>query len=178
MIKYSLIRIDKYSDIDPRLLMDVYAESNAENTEYFFPDMDDKTEAVKKVEEGFLDFLKNDFFKKPGNLYWILEKDGIWLAALRTSELEDRTFYIEALETHPAHRRQGNASRLIEAVIEELKAGGSFRLCDCVDKENEPSAATHLSCGFKIAEETGNDLLSGELRDWEYSFEFRYDESE
>ena len=176
LITYSMLRIDKFSDIDKRLLMDVYAESNFENTDHFFPEMTDKAEAVRKVEEGFLDFLENDFFKKEGNVYWVMEKGGKWLSALRTSELEDRTFYIEALETHPDHRRQGWAARLIESVIEHLKRGGSFRLCCCVDKENTPSVETHLSCGFKITDDIGHDLLSGDNSEWDYSFEYIYDE--
>ena len=103
-----------------------------------------------------------------------MEKDGIWLSALRTTELEGRTFYIEALETQPDHRRQGWAARLIGGVIEDLKRGGSFRLRSCVDKENFPSIAAHLNSGFKIVSQSGEDLLSGEVNDHDYSFEYRY----
>lgn len=171
-----ILRIEKYGDIDQRRLMDLYSESNLENTDYFYPDIEDKAWAVGKVEEGFLDFLENEFYVKEGSVYWILEEDGVWLSALRTTELEGRTFYIEALETHPDHRRQGYAAKLIEGVIGELKKGGGFRLRSCVDKENAPSIAAHLHCGFKIADETGSDLLFGESRDWEYSFEYIWTE--
>ncbi|MBR3382336.1 MAG: GNAT family N-acetyltransferase [Clostridia bacterium] len=170
--RYTLIKAKSFDEIDRRALMDVYSESNLENTGHFFPDMEDRTEAVKMVEEGFLGFLENEFFKDEGNLYWMLEKDGKWLAALRTTELEGRTFYIEALETHPRFRKQGYASRLIEGMIEDLKRGGDFRLRSCVDKQNTPSVAAHLHCGFSIADDVGRDLLTGESSEWEYSFEY------
>ena len=46
--------ITTYADLDGPRLMAVYAESNLENTDCFFPDMADKALAVRKVEEGFL----------------------------------------------------------------------------------------------------------------------------
>ena len=55
-----LLKIKKYSDLNERKLMDVYAESNLENTDYFFPDEPDKETAVQKVETGFLNFLKSE----------------------------------------------------------------------------------------------------------------------
>ena len=54
-----LHRIAEYSGIDERKLMDLYAESNTDNIEYFFPDEEDKQLALSKVEAGFLDFLRN-----------------------------------------------------------------------------------------------------------------------
>ena len=50
--------IKSYADLDSLRLMAVYAESNLENTDYFFPEIEDKTLAVRKVEEGFLTFLQ------------------------------------------------------------------------------------------------------------------------
>lgn len=44
--------------LDERKLMDVYAESNLENTDFFCPEEPDKEAAVRMVESGFLDFLK------------------------------------------------------------------------------------------------------------------------
>ena len=55
-----LIEIKDFSNIDSRKLMDIYSESNFENVDYFFPDEVNKIEGVKKVEEGFLNFLKNN----------------------------------------------------------------------------------------------------------------------
>ena len=167
-----LIKITNYQQLDPAALMAVYAESNRENAEEMFPELD-KEEAVRKVEEGFLDFLKNDFFAKERNTYFVLAEDGEGLAALRTTELPDRLFYLEALETRPDSRRRGYAAKLITAVIAELKKAGPFRLRDCVDKMNIPSVKTHEKCGFRIVGD-GYDFLSGNTKDWEYSMEYRW----
>ena len=156
-----LLRFDHFSDLDPRKLMDVYAESNLDNTDYFFPELEDKGEAVKKVEAGFLEYLELDFFQSTGPSYWVLEEDGLWVGALRLNELKPGFYYLEALETRPDSRRKGCAVRLLTGVIEALRQQGPFELHDCVGKKNEASLRTHLKCGFRIAAEDGLDYLSG-----------------
>ena len=167
-----------YADLDGPRLMEVYAESNRENTDYFFPDVTDKALAVKKVEEGFLTFLRDEFFTGPGPAYYVLEEAGAWVSALRMNELEPGFYYLEALETRPDRRRQGHAARLLREVVDRLKAKGPFRLCDCVDKKNEPSVNTHLDCGFRIVSQTGHDYLRNTDDPWDYGFEYRYDGQE
>ncbi len=49
-----LIEITSYASLDTRKLMDLYAESNIENVDYFYPNMADKSAALALVEEGFL----------------------------------------------------------------------------------------------------------------------------
>ena len=170
-----LLRINEYCDLDERKLMDIYSESNYENTDYFFPDITDKNEAVRKVEAGFLDFLKNDFFSHEGNCYWVLEVDGSWVSAMRTSKLEAGLYYPEALETRPDCRRKSYASRLLTGVLEALKTEGPFRMCDCVSKKNIASLKTHEKCGFRIVSEKGFDYLSGESDEHCYGLEYCYD---
>ena len=168
-----ILRIGEFDRLDRNRLMAVYAESNSENAEEFYPD-EDRTLAVAKVEESFLGFLRDEFFAAPGSEYWILEEEGEWVSALRTSYLGDGLYYIEALETMPGYRRMGFAVKLLGGVIEELKKNGPFRICDCVNKGNEPSIRTHRRCGFRVASEAGSDRLRGDIRDWEYSFEYEY----
>ena len=168
-----LITVTTYTQLDTAALMAVYAESNRENAEEMFPELD-QADGVLKVETGFLDFLKTDFFAKQNNTYFVLEEGGEWLAALRTTELPERLFYLEALETRPDARRRGYAAKLINAVIAELSKGGPFRLRDCVDKMNIPSVKTHEKCGFRIVGD-GYDCLSGDTKPWEYSMEYRFD---
>lgn len=43
-----------------RQLMDVYSESNLENTDYFYPELTDKEAAVRRVEHDFLRYLETD----------------------------------------------------------------------------------------------------------------------
>lgn len=166
-----LIRIDRFEALDGAKLMELYAESNAENAEYFYPDLK-KEDAERRVAQEFLAFLRDEFFRKPENTYWVWEQDDVYLSALRLTELPDRLFYLEALETHPAHRRKGCATALLQAVIETLKRSGPFRICDCVSKHNTESIRTHLRAGFRIVSETGYDYLQGESDNRDYGFAY------
>ena len=165
-----LLQVNAYSDVDPRKLMDLYAEGNLENAEYFYPDLDRVT-GMKKVEDDFLAWLRTDFMKKPENTYWVLEENGVWVSALRLTELEGRLFYLEALETHPDHRRRGYAAKLLNEVAEALKKQGPFRICDCVSKRNTASIRTHERAGFRIVSEEGYDYLQKETYEKDYGFE-------
>ena len=172
--KNMLKKIKEYSEIDAGKLMDVYAESNLENTDYFFPEETDKEAAVRKVEEGFLDFLENEFFKLDDAAYWILEKDREWVSALRTCRISDGLYYLEALETRPDQRGKGYGSMLLSGVTEALKKEGPFRLCDCVSKKNTASLRTHEKCGFRIVSEEGYDYLNKDRDPYDYGLEYRY----
>ena len=169
-----LIKISEYQNLDARKLMDIYSESNYENTDYFYPGEADKDAAVRKVEDGFLDFLKNDFFGHAGACCWILEEDGIWVSALRISQIQSGLYYLEALETRPDRRGKGYASLLLSGVVDALKKDGPFRLCDCVSKKNTASLKTHEKCGFQIVSEEGYDYLQGEANDLDFGLEYRY----
>ena len=169
-----ILQITRYCDLDERKLMDVYAESNFENTDYFFPDETDKAVAVRKVEEGFCGFLKDEFYANAGNAYWVLEENGIWICALRLNLIEKGFYYLEALETKPDCRKQGYATKLMNGVIEELKSEGSFRICDCISKKNIASIRTHEKCGFRIVSDKGFDYLRNEADDYDFGLEFSY----
>lgn len=167
-----LRRLETFARVDGRRLMDIYREDNIENTDYFYPDMKDKVQALARVEQDFLHYLETDFFSKPGNVYWVLEENGVWVSALRLTELSPGDYYLEALSTHPDFRRQGCAARLLEAVLAELKKEGPFRLRDCVGKKNVPSLGVHEKCGFRIAAQDGTDYLSGEVNERCYGMEY------
>ena len=169
-----ILRITNYSDLDARKLMDIYAESNFENIDYFYPDETDKKAAVIKVESEFLDFLKNDFFTQPQATYWVFEENGAWISALRTCEIKTGLYYLEALETKPDCRKNGCGSFLLSGVLEVMKEDGPFRLCDCVSKKNTASLKTHKKCGFQIVSEEGYDYLHGEADDYDFGLEYRY----
>ena len=169
-----LLRITGFAELDGRKLMDVYAESNFDNTDYFFPELSDKAEALRRVEDGFLAFLQYEFFPRAGNVCWVLEEDGVWLSACRTSRIREELYYLEALETRPDRRKRGCAARLLRAVTDELGREGPFRLCDCVSKRNAASLRTHLRFGFAIASEEGFDYLRQEADPGDYGLEFRY----
>ena len=168
-----LRKITEYGDLDERKLMDIYSESNYENTDYFFPEETDKEKAVRQVEAGFLDFLKNDFFSKPEAAVCVYEESGTWFSALRTCRIRD-VYFLEALETRPDQRRKGYAALLLSAVVDALKKQGPFRLYDCVSKRNTASLKTHEKCGFRIVSEEGYDYLMEEADDHDYGLEYCY----
>jgi len=169
-----LLQISEYSKIDQRKLMDVYSESNFENTDYFYPDEMNKEVAVSKVESRFLHFLKEDFYRHAKAAYWVFEEDGIWISALRTCEIQPGLYYLEALETRPDRRQKGYGSFLLSGVLEEMKGDGPFRLCDCVGKKNTASLKTHKKCGFRIVSDKGYDYLHEETDDHDFGLEYRY----
>lgn len=171
-----LIRIKKWDDVSERKLMDIYRESNTENADFFYPDMADKRNALRKTEQGFLKFIRSEFLDGK-NCYMVLERDGIWVSALRLHWIKAGFYYMEALETHPDCRRMGNGSRLLSEVLNVLKKEGSFTVCDCVDKKNAASVSTHLKCGFVISNEVGYDYLQNETDDESYSMQFVYKEA-
>lgn len=168
-------RITRFNDIDQRKLMDIYLKGMIEDAEYQYPEIEDPQEAVRLIEESFLEWLESEFFKRPEDTYWILEEKGVWISALRTSRIEDSLYYLEALETHGDYRKRGYASTLVNAVIDALKEGGAFRLCDCVHKANEASLNTHKKCGFEIVADNGYCYLYGSTNERTYGLEYRYD---
>ena len=170
-----LLRITQYRDLDARKLMDIYSESNFENTDYFFPEEPDKEKAVRQVESGFLDFLENDFFgNQTEPAVWVYEENGIWLSALRTCMVQPGVHYLEALETRPDRRKNGYAARLLSGVTDALEKKGPFRLCSCVSKKNTASLKTHEKCGFRIVSEAGYDYLLEEADDHDFGLEYCY----
>ena len=169
-----LIKITEYQQLDTGKLMDVYYESNYENTDFFFPEEADKEAAVKMVEAGFLDFLKNDFFSKTDAAYWILETGGIYVSALRMCRIKEGLYYLEALETRPDHRRKGYGAMLLSGVADSLKEDGPFRLLSCVGKKNTASLKVHEKSGFQIVSEEGYDYLNEETDDHTFGLEYCY----
>ena len=168
-----LITISHSADLDDDKLMAIYAEGNLENTDYFYPEITDKAEAVEKVEHDFCHYIKTEFFNGK-NRYYVWENEGIWVSALRLNCLKDDFYFLEALETAPAFRKKGYATQLLTAVIDALKAKGRFKICVCVGKNNIASLKTHQKCGFNIVRENAYDYLQKEVNDHCYGLEYSF----
>lgn len=171
-----LIEISGWDSVNERKLMDIYHEGNIENTDFFYPDIADKNDALHRVEHDFLKYIRNQFLDGR-NRYMVLEHNGLWVSALRLYWIKDRFYYIEALETHPDYRKMGYASRLLSCVLNMLKKQGSFTVCDCVGKKNTASISTHLKCGFVISNDVGYDYLQEQADDRSYGMQFVYKET-
>jgi len=155
-----LKRYTALTDSELALLMEIYAEGNEENAEYFFPDME-RENAIRLVEQQFAEYLREDFFSEEGNLLYVLEAEGHWASALRLYPTPEG-YYIEALETKPALRRRGYGREILRQVIDELEPPCTVR--DCVSRKNLPSIRTHLAAGFTQVEEAKN-LLDGTVNE-------------
>ena len=143
-----------------RMVQEIYTEGNRENAQWRNPDVEDLTEAIRREEDFFVEFLEK-FMADDRNRYYILEVGGQWVSALRLTKL-DGFYYLEALETAETHRQKGYASKLIVEVISALKQRGPVTIRSSVDKENTQSLATHKKCGFVIDQEKGINYLNGD----------------
>ena len=153
-----------FEDLDFPALMRLYREGNKENGAVFYPQEAPETR-LALAERDFRAYLLEDFFSKSGVRYCIWEEHTVYLSALRLEPF-DNGLLLEALETHPDHRLRGHAKALILAVLAKLPQG--TRIYSHVDKENTPSLATHLRCGFSILHDY-TVQSGGERCDYEYT---------
>lgn len=126
-------------------LMQVYKQDNQENGREFYPD-EPEMRQLQLAEERFYQYLRESFFSVPGALYALWVQDGAYVSALRLEPYRDGLL-LEALSTHPEHRRKGYATALIRAVQAYVGVG---KIYSHVGKKNTPSRKTHESCGFRI----------------------------
>lgn len=127
-------------------LMAVYGESNRENAQERYPE-EPLYSGIYKVEQDFYQYLREVFFPVEGAVYCVLSVDAAYVSALRLEPYKDGLL-LEALETHPDHRRKGYAVMLIRRVLEVMKEQGITAVYAHVNKRNQASLVTHQKCGF------------------------------
>lgn len=154
-----LIVAKRMDDLNFSALMEIYSESNRENGRQMWPE-ETADRQLFLAEEGFGQYLREDFFPTPGALYAAWSVDGKYVSALRLEPYRDGLL-LEALETAPAHRGKGYASALLQAVIAELVPG---KLYSHVGKKNDPSLRTHEKAGFQRISE-GAVYIDGSVDD-------------
>ena len=139
-------------------LMEVYLEANQEHGAELAPEETEERQ-LQLSEEDFYTYLHDSFFKKPDAVYCIWEEAGNYVSALRLEPYRDGLL-LEALETAPKRRRQGYATRLMNAVLFTLSEQGSVCVYSHVSKKNIPSLKTHQHCGFQIILDYAAYILS------------------
>lgn len=142
-----LISADSFEKLDFSALMEVYIEGNVENGAYFWPE-ETPEQQMKLALKEFRSYLIDGFYGTAKGTYYIWTEDGRYVSVLRL-EQHPEGMLMEALETHPDHRKQGYAKKLIMAVAAQLPA--ATRVYSHVNKKNIPSLVTHQSCGFSKA---------------------------
>ena len=150
-----------------RLIHDVYPEGCIENAKWRYPDREDLSQAIEEEAEYFAKFLKEKFFPKENNTYYVLDVEGEWVSALRLTEL-DGFYYLEALETPPKQRKMGYGARVLKETIEFLAKRGPVVIRDSVKKDNLASLATHRKCGFVIEHENAIYYLDNNRVDMDH----------
>ena len=166
-----LRKLTELSPEDGARLMAVYRESNGENAAWFAPGAPTPAEGLRRTEAGFLAWLREDFLPKKENTLWVWEEDGIFLSALRLTEL-DGFLWLEALETRPDRRGQGCGEQLLRALAAELSQAGGACVRSCVGKKNRLSpgrgrAAPRVCRGGRscLQDSTGRALPSMRKRE-------------
>ncbi len=137
-----LITAKSLGDISFSQLMEVYAESNQENGREFWPE-ETPGQQLLQVEQSFLQYLREDFFRA-GGVYYIWQVENRYVSALRIEPYRDGLL-LEALETAPSQRRRGYAEVLMRCALERR---GGEKIYSHVSKRNVPSLAVHKKCGF------------------------------
>lgn len=125
-------------------LMEVYAESNRENGEDFFPQLPPEEQRIR-VEQEFYTYLVDCFFQQERAAYYIWSESGRYVSALRLEPYQDGLL-LEALETHPDDRGRGYAKQLIRSVLETVDYE---KIYVHISRRNQSSIAAHTACGFR-----------------------------
>ena len=139
------------AELDFSQLMEVYQEGNSENAREFYP-REEENVGILLAERDFYQYLKESFFPSTGAVYAVWIEGGRYVSALRLENYQDGLL-LEALETHPDHRRKGYAVKLISAVSAEMKGCGYSKIYSHVGKRNAASLNSHKACGFQRVKE-------------------------
>ena len=125
-------------------LMQVYAQTNRENAEDRYAG-EPEAVGMHLVEQDFYQYLRECFFVTPGAFYAVWGPGGRYVSALRMEPYRDGLL-LEALETAPEERQEGNAVKLIKAVLTVLP---DQKVYTHIHKKNRASIRTHEACGFR-----------------------------
>ena len=167
-----LLVLQSPEELDVPKLLAIYRESVLENCQRMFP-AETFDKSLEQYETGYAAFMREEFFAQPGHFWMVETADELWASALRLLPLEEAsTWMIEALETHPDHRRKGYGAQLLADTIRFMEeTHGSITLLSGVGKRNTASLQTHLRCGFVREKETWTE--DGETNDCQCTMAYR-----
>ncbi len=100
-------------------------------------------------ERGYLDFLRNDFFRQKDAFFAVWAPHGQYKAALRIEPYRDGLL-VAALSTAPNERRKGYGYLLVTEALKYLSTLSYKVVYSHVDKKNFPSLELHKKCGFQL----------------------------
>ncbi len=138
-----IVIFEKLKDLDFRQLMDVYEESNLKSGHEMYRE-DTEPLQLLRAEQSFYQYLSECFFSVSGAKYAVWVEEDRYMSALRIEPYQDGLL-VEGLETRPDMRNRGYAKKLLASVVASV---GEIPMYSHVEKKNEASVRTHLSCGF------------------------------
>ncbi len=138
-------------DLDFSALMAIYAHSNRENAQTLYPELSPQG-GLRRAEQDFYDYLKQDFFRTQGAFYALWEVQGEPVSALRLEPYRDG-YLLEALETDPMHRGRGYAQSLMAAFLQYAGENVLLPIYSHIRKGNIPSERVHRACGFVVCKD-------------------------
>lgn len=139
-----LLLATKLHELTFSSLMEVYSETNQDSAKHDWGNLPDSF-ALQQAEQAFYLYLKDEFFRTKGACYAVWKKNDVYVCALRLEPYKDG-FLMEALETHPDHRRKGYARELIQAVFALFP---DCKIYSHVHRKNIASLQLHEVCGFR-----------------------------
>lgn len=157
-----IIYAKSMKDFSFKNLMEVYVEGNLEKARDEYFNMPESV-GLRLAEQDFYSYLKDCFFITENAVYALYELDGRYVSALRYEPYKDG-FLISALETKPAERMKGFASRLLMEVLPQI----SGKVYSHVSKNNVASLAVHEKCGFRIISDQAR-YLDGSVNSWSFT---------
>ncbi len=140
--------VKSFTELNISELMEVYFEDNCENGRIFFPDCN-ADEQLRRAEDGFESYLREDFFRQRDAFYALWIADERYQAALRIEPYADGVL-LEALSTAPESRRKGHAGNLVRLVLEYLQSSSYKIVYSHIHKKNIASLHLHKKCGFEL----------------------------
>ena len=97
-----------------------------------------------RLEQRFYSDLM-EFFHAENAFYALWEESGTYCAALRVEPFADGLL-VAGLETHPAMRNKGYATKLLGNIVAMTKE----KLYSHVARSNAASLKVHMRCGFSV----------------------------
>lgn len=121
-----------------------------------------------QAEREFCDGIKLDFFSSPAAFYafWMIGDQ--YASGLRMEPYENG-YLLCGLETQPALRGLGYATKLVCHVLQYMSGRGTAPVYAHVHKQNKISVAVHETCGFSKMKDYGA-LLDGTVSRHYYTF--------
>ncbi|MCK4552023.1 MAG: GNAT family N-acetyltransferase [Tenericutes bacterium] len=118
-----------------------------------------ESEALQaSIKKDYLSFLESLNGHNNFMFFTILYDSGRIVALCRVIK-RDGILYIAGLETHRNYRFLGYGKKVLFETISKIFSEEYDSIHSVIRKWNKPSIKTHLSAGFKITEDKGDNLL-------------------